>query len=104
MAVYVPEGYEDAVMDAVDAAIESIYPGYRRTFSITEVTGTWVPTEGSDPFLGTHGKIETAKERKIEFAVYGEDLQKAVAAIRKVHPYEEPAIDVFPMVAWKSLL
>ncbi len=104
VAVYVPLGYEDAVMDAVDSAIESVYPTYRRTFSVTDVVGTWKPVEGADPFQGTVGEVETAAERKIEFIAFGDDLPGAVAAIAEAHPYEEPAIDIMPMVAWKSLL
>ncbi|NLL95106.1 MAG: hypothetical protein GX224_05075 [Thermoplasmatales archaeon] len=104
VVVHAPPGYEDAIMDAVDSAVESVYPGYRRTFSVTDTVGTWMPVEGANPFLGTVGEIETANERRIEFIAFGKDLRKAVAAIVSAHPYEEPAIDIIPMVAWKSFL
>ncbi|NLL94635.1 MAG: hypothetical protein GX224_02600 [Thermoplasmatales archaeon] len=104
VAVYAPPDYGDAIMDAVDSAIESVYPGYRRTFSVTETVGTWKPVEGANPFRGAVGEVEVAEELKIEFIAFGEDLGKAVAAIVSVHPYEEPAVDIVPMLAWKSFL
>ena len=92
------------MMDAIDAIIEPFYPGYRRTFSITEVTGTWKPLKGSHPYMGRPGQIETVQEHKIEFIVKENDLKKVLLKIREIHPYEEPAIDVMPTYAWKSMI
>lgn len=104
VATSVPEDHLDSVMDSVSEVIHPIYPGYDRVFSYWPVTGTWRPLEGSDPYLGRIGEIETAKEIRLEFAVTEEDLGAAVRAIRDSHPYEEPAIDVIPMIPWKSVI
>ena len=32
-----------------------------------------------------------------------EDLEKVLCKIEEVHPYEEPAVDVTPQIAWRSL-
>ena len=40
----------------------------------------------------------------MEFAVREKDLRPAIEAVRRVHPYEEPAIDVIPMIGWKSVI
>jgi len=102
VSVGIPPEYAERMMDAVDAAIEPIYPGYRRVFSYWPTKGTWIPTEGSHPFLGTIGEVETADELRVEFAVKPGHLEAAIAAVLSVHPYEEPGIDVIPMEAWKD--
>lgn len=103
VGVCVPEGFLDAIMDAVTEVVVPIYPGYDRVFSYWPVRGTWRPLEGSEPYMGRVGEIETADEIRLEFAVDPEHLCGAVDAIRMHHPYEEPAIDIVPMIAWKSV-
>ena len=99
----IPASHLEALMDEVASSVSPLYPGYDRCFSYWPVTGTWRPLEGSRPYLGATGEIEVAQETRVEFAVSEEDLERAVEAVRRVHPYEEPAIDVIPMIAWKSL-
>lgn len=91
-------------MDAVTASIQPLYPGYDRCFTYWPVTGTWRPLEGSHPFDGEIGRICTASEIHLEFAVSMKYLKKAVEAVCRAHPYEEPAIDVIPMIPWKELI
>ena len=104
VAVQVPVGYLDAIMDSVSDSITPIYPGYTRVFTYWPVKGTWVPSEGSRPFIGEAGRVETADEMRLEFAVSSEEMPAAVAAIRRAHPYEEPAIDIIPMIPWKAVM
>jgi len=103
MVVFVPEEYLESLMDSVTESISSAYPNYARTFSYSRVTGTWIPLGGSDPFIGTHGKKEIAEEIRLEFIVLEKDVKAAVNAIRSVHPYEEPAIDIIETLDWHSL-
>ena len=44
------------------------------------------------------GKIERVEEVKIEVLVNSFDVNKVIAAMKKVHPYEEVAYDVYPLV------
>ena len=100
----IPPEFSDELMDEVTRSIEPLYPKYDRTFYTHPVKGTWRPLPGSDPYDGEIGKVQTADELRIEFAVREEYLQAAVEAVRRVHPYEEPAIDVIPMLGWKSVI
>ncbi|MCL2333651.1 MAG: hypothetical protein FWC52_02535 [Candidatus Methanoplasma sp.] len=104
ISVAIPPEYKDRLMDAVNGSMQKIYPGYDRAFSISKTTGTWRSLEGSDPFIGKAGEISVEDELRIEFAIMAEDLKDVVLAIRKVHPYEEPAIDILPMVLWKDVI
>ena len=104
LIVHTPESHSEALMDAIDSVMEPFYPGYRRCFSISGCQGTWVPEEGSHPYLGTIGEIETADEVSIEFILREKDLRPVLRKIAEVHPYEEPAIDVIPCFGWRSFL
>ena len=104
IAVSVPSESLDILMDALDEVMDPIYPGYRRCFSISDVIGTWIPVEGSDPYIGEIDMISRVEEKRIEFAVRDYDLQEVLRVIDRVHPYEEPAVDVIPMKAWRSYL
>ena len=104
ISVSVPADHMDILMDALDETIDPVYPGYRRCFSISDVVGTWIPMEGSDPYIGEVDMISRVEEKRIEFAVRDYDLKEALRVIDRVHPYEEPAVDVIPMRAWRSYL
>ncbi len=104
VVAYLPESHLDIAMDAVNESMESLFPNYDRTFSHFPVTGTWRSLEGSNPYSGEAGRISSEPELRLEFGVRGRDLLRALRALRDVHPYEEPAIDVFPMLAARDLL
>jgi len=59
--------------------------------------GRFRPEEGANPAVGEVGKLEEVEEEKIEFVCASESLPAVIAAIKDVHPYEEPAIDAFPV-------
>mgnify|MGYP006394457633 CR=1 FL=1 len=58
-------------------------------------TGQFRPLEGSDPFLGSHGAVETVAEYKVELVCEDELIRDAIRALRSSHPYEEPAFEVY---------
>ncbi|KAG8966080.1 hypothetical protein FRC03_012564 [Tulasnella sp. 419] len=60
-------------------------------------TGQFKPLENANPTIGSVGQVEFVEEDKVEVAVQG-DVKAAVAELRKVHPYEEPAYEVYQMV------
>ena len=99
-----PESHLKSIMNALDGVVTPIYPGYDHVFSWWPVRGCWRALEGSEPYNGRVGEITYADEFRLEFAVREGELGNAVEAIRRAHPYEEPAIDVIPMVPWKSVI
>lgn len=104
IGVNIPAGMEQDFMDSLNEVMTPLYPGYDRCFSWWPVKGTWRPLDGSNPYRGTIGKIETADEMRIEFAIHEKDLCPVLKRISDIHPYEEPAIDVIPMIPWKDIL
>lgn len=104
VVVSVPREHTQRLMDAVDAAIGSPSGKYRRVFSVVESTGTWIPQEGSSPFIGSEGEISVEPEDMVHFAVDDEHLAAALEAVAETHPYEEPAVDVYRIEDWRALI
>ena len=68
---------------------------YSRCGFSAEGTGTFLPAEGAKPAIGSKGNFEKTPEMRFETIVPGDKLDAVIAAMRKAHPYEMPAFDVF---------
>jgi hypothetical protein len=87
----------DRVIDAASEAGAGIIGAYRRCAHITHGQGTFFGEEGSNPAVGASGRQEAVSEARVEM-ILPEDRANAVErAIRKVHSYEEPALDFFTL-------
>jgi len=67
------------------------------SFSVRGV-GRFRPGERSDPFIGEKRQIECVEEERIEAVCPRRIASDVIEAVRRVHPYEEMAFDVFPLV------
>ena len=88
-------------LDELHAALFNIDAGrignYRGCITITPVVGMWFSDEGSNPTIGTPFEWSQEDELKIEVNVTSEDVAETVSTIRKIHPYEEPVINVIKL-------
>jgi len=97
IVMYVPEPHADALRDAIGKAGAGVIGNYSHcTFSIKGV-GRFKPEKGANPTVGEVGTLEAVEEERIETVCSEEKLKEVLAAIKKVHPYEEPATDVYPI-------
>lgn len=95
LVVFVPVDYADKVRQAMfDAGAGWIGDYSHCSFNI-EGSGTFMPREGTEPFIGKQGKLETAKEIRIETIVPQSVERLVVQAMLKAHPYEEVAYDLY---------
>jgi hypothetical protein len=62
--------------------------------------GTFLPAESASPFAGKAGREERVEEVRLEAVVARSLLAPVLRAVRAAHPYEEPAIDVYPLAGW----
>lgn len=98
IVVFVPVAHADKVREVLAEAGAGHIGNYDCcSFSVKGV-GRFRGLDGAQPFIGEIGKIEEVEEERIETICPREKLDKVLAAVRKVHPYEEPAIDVYPLV------
>lgn len=62
--------------------------------------GQFMPLEGSHSFIGEQGLLEKVSEYKIEMVCADEHIRAAIAALKKAHPYEEPAYQTWQIQEW----
>ncbi|MBL1278895.1 MAG: Nif3-like dinuclear metal center hexameric protein [Fluviicola sp.] len=64
----------------------------------TEGNGTFKPLENANPVEGKVGELSTVNEQRLEVLVSNHVLGKVVSAMKKVHPYEEVAYEMYPIL------
>ncbi len=67
------------------------------SFSVKGI-GRFLPKEGAHPKIGEVGKLEEVIEERIEITCEQKKLKNIIQVIRNNHPYEEPAIDIYPLL------
>lgn len=93
---YVPTSHCEVVKAAVFAAGAGKLGDYECCAWQTSGTGQFKPLANSRPFIGEQGQIESVTELKVEMVCADEHIKSAIVALKKAHPYEEPAFG-----AWK---
>ncbi len=97
LVVFVPPDALDAVRDALFAAGAGSIGAYERCSWYTQGTGTFLGGEETSPALGERGQEERVSELRLETVYPAEREADVVRALRKAHPYEEPAFDLYPL-------
>lgn len=98
LVVYVPADDTQRMVEALAAAGAGRLGDYERCAWWTQGRGTFRPLPGSNPTVGSAGAVAAVEETRVEMVVPRSSVTAAVAALRAVHPYEEPAFDVLSMV------
>ncbi|MCX8454779.1 hypothetical protein [Paenarthrobacter ureafaciens] len=101
LVVYVPEDHADAVLKAIGNAGAGRIGDYSHCAFTSPGTGRFTPLPGAQPFIGDVGEPEQVPEVRVECVVAGELLDGVVLALRKAHPYEEPAFMTWPVNGWR---
>ncbi|MFZ5950721.1 MAG: cytochrome C biogenesis protein [Candidatus Rifleibacteriota bacterium] len=96
--VYVPAEALEAVKNAMHKAGAGRLGDYDCAAAEIKVKGYWRPLAGARPYLGSLNEICSADEIKIEAYCAREYIRDVLQAIRTSHPYEEPVINVIPLV------
>lgn len=68
------------------------------SFSIKGV-GRFKPSDKANPHIGEAGELEAVDEERIEVACEKAQSPQIIEVIKKVHPYEEVVIDIYPMLS-----
>lgn len=86
------------VREAVCNAGAGIIGNYTFCTTSTKSIGTFLPNEKANPYIGENNKLKYVEEEKLEFVCDVDNVKKVIQSLRKVHPYEEPAIDIIPLI------
>jgi len=95
IVVFVPETHTDIVREAMGQAGAGQIGNYTFCSFSTKGMGRFRPEAGANPHIGKVGKFEEVVEERIEAVCPREKLDDVIRAIKKVHPYDEVALDVY---------
>lgn len=95
VVVFVPETHTAQVRMVMASAGAGGIGNYRECSFESTGIGGFLPVAGAKPAIGKVGARETVRETKLEMICPGDALNVVLMSLRAVHPYEEPAIDIF---------
>ncbi len=96
--VFIPAEFLDALREALAGAGAGQIGRYDHCCTVMEVRGYWRPLEGANPFQGAVGQVEQGTECKVEVNCKRERVEAVLKAIRGVHPYEQPVVNILPLL------
>ena len=96
--VTVPLENVEEVRNAICEAGAGVIGNYSYCTTSVKSVGTFIPNDKANPHIGIRNKLEFVEEEKLEVICDIDKVKKVVSALRKAHPYEEPAIDIVPLI------
>jgi hypothetical protein len=98
IVVYVPLTHVKKVLEAVGKAGGGNIGNYSYCSFSSKGIGRFKPNEKANPFIGKSGKIEEVSEERIEFICQKEKAKFVIKSMKEIHPYEEVAYDIIPLL------
>lgn len=96
IVTFVPVEHRLAVQRALWDAGAGVINEYRECSYYVSGMGTFYGSEESNPAIGQAGRLEQVAEDRLEVVCPAKLVNHAIQQLRSAHPYEEPAIDVYP--------
>lgn len=97
LVVFVPLSHADIVRETLGNTGAGKIGNYNFCSFSSRGTGRFRGNDQSNPTIGKAGNYESVEEERIEVLVPRAILRDVVGAVKKVHPYEEVAFDVYPL-------
>lgn len=97
VAVFVPAAHVEDAAAAMSAAGAGQIGDYAQCSFRIPGTGTFCGGSTTRPAVGQAGQCETVEEIRLEMVVPKDKVAGVIQALRAVHPYEEPAYDIYPL-------
>ena len=98
LEIFIPESHFRALQKTLRESGAGHIGRYDSCLSYSRVTGTWRPLEGTSPYIGKVGEVSEEPELKVEVTCRLDKLDETIAAVKQVHPYEEPVINAIPLI------
>ena len=103
IVVFVPKTHTNIVRQAMGDAGAGKIGNYSHCSYSIEGKGRFLPLEGAHPAIGSVGKMEEVEEERIECECDRSKAKEIITAMRKIHPYEEVAFDIYPLISEEDL-
>ena len=99
VVTFVPAYAVQVVREAMSSAGAGRIGAYTHCSFESPGHGTFQGGAGTNPAVGRRGRLERVEEIRLEMVCGLHERSAAVQAIRRAHPYEEPAIEVHRLEA-----
>ena len=96
--IFSPETHLVKLQEALRGVDAGHIGNYDSCLSYSRVTGCWRPLEGSHPYRGKENVLQSETELKVEVTCLYDHLDRTVDAMKRIHPYEVPVINVIPLL------
>ncbi|MCJ7666421.1 MAG: Nif3-like dinuclear metal center hexameric protein, partial [Actinobacteria bacterium] len=93
--IFTPRDSQDKVRKAICSCGGGEFKNYSCCTFNTAGKGTFLPGEGSKPYIGEVGSPSIVDEIRIECIVSENNLEAMIKAAVEAHPYEEVAYDIY---------
>lgn len=94
----VPIDNVDSVRDAICDEGAGIIGNYTYCTTSTTCIGTFIPNDHANTYIGTNNKLEFVDEIRLKVTCDIKKVKEVVTKLHLVHPYEEPNIDIYPLL------
>lgn len=98
ISVTVPKENIEEVRKIICNEGAGIIGNYSHCTICTKCIGTFKPSKNANPYIGEKDKFEIVEEEKIETICDINKVKKVLIRLREIHPYEEPAINIIPLI------
>lgn len=95
--IFIPESHLHVLQKALRSVDAGHIGNYDSCLSYSKVIGCWRPLSGSNPYIGEANALSSEPELKVEVTCLRDKIDVTVAAIKKIHPYEIPVINVIEL-------
>lgn len=99
LVTFVPEASLEVLLDDLSKAGAGEIGNYSRCAFYSEGVGTFHGDDSTHPAIGDAGQTEQLKEFRLEMILPADARRAVEAALREVHPYEQPAYDFIPLTS-----
>ena len=101
--VTVPSENVQEVRDAMCNEGAGVIGNYTYCSMSTKCIGTFKPSHKANPYIGEKNKLEFVEEQKLEVVCDINIVKRVLKKLREVHAYEEPGIDILPLMSEEEL-
>ena len=98
IVVTIPIENVDEVRAAICQAGAGVIGNYTNCSMSTKCIGTFKPNEKANPYIGEKNKMKFVEEERLEVVCDVSNVKNVITKLRKAHPYEEPGIDIIPLL------
>jgi hypothetical protein len=103
IVVFVPLDYTDKIRQALGEAGAGQIGEYSFCSNSYMTQGRSLPSTKANPYIGEPGTLEVIDEEAIEVVCDRDKAKAVIAAMRQVHPYDEVAFDIYPLIDEEEL-